>query len=96
MARFEVQTEQVDAGAVRQAETAERIRELAGRLGAPRRPPARPAATRRSPPRWLRCVTSWRGSLSMLADSVGSLATNLTAASSAYVRTDERAMPAPR
>ena len=86
----------MDAGAVRQSETAQRIRELAGRLGDASPSSCAAGGDPAVSSALVRCVGSWQGSLSRLADSVGSLATNLGAASSAYVGTDEGAMPAPR
>lgn len=43
------------------------------------------------------CAGAWAASLSVLAQSVGGLGTNLTAAGGAYLGTDAAAMPgAPR
>jgi len=92
VARIEAQPEVLGGAGARQAELAGRLSELSEGLTG-----ASAAACAAGDPALSGAISdsigSWQASLALLADSVGGLATNLTAASGAYEQTDAAAIP---
>ena len=94
MARIEAQPEALGAAGGSQSQLAARLAELAGRLEAAGASGAAAAGEPAAAQAISDGCASWSASLLMVADSVGGLATNLTAAGSAYRGTDASAIPA--
>jgi len=92
MARIEAQPDALSGAGARQSELAGRLSELAERLTG-----ASSAACAAGDPDLSGAISdsvlSWQASLALLSQSVGGLATNLTAASGAYTETDAGAIP---
>jgi hypothetical protein len=91
--RMEAQPEALRGAGTRQAGIADNIVELSGRLTA-----AADGASGAGDPALEEAMTgavqSWQASLSLVADSVRGIATNLSSAANVYVYVDESAIPA--
>ena len=91
--RMEAQTEALGGAGSRQSGIADNIVELSGRLTA-----AADGASGAGDPALEEAMTgavqSWQASLSLVADSVQGIATNLSSAANVYAYVDESAIPA--
>jgi len=90
--RIEVDTGQLQGAAAAQATVAANLSELVGRLAAVSAS-ASAAGAPEAQAALMSWCSNWEGSLSATASSVSSLGTNTQAAASAYLATDQTAMP---
>jgi uncharacterized protein YukE len=90
--RIEVDTGQLQGAAAQQASVAASLSELCGRLAAVGASAAAAGAPEAQAAIASWCA-NWEGSLGATASAVGGLGANTQAAASAYLMTDEGAMP---